>query len=186
MHYAINSWETIDGYTVKENFELSIGDKQLIASLYPKTGAIRREVPKINVSEFSRLDVTYDEMRGGLVIKPTFDLKTNSKLGEVYFVARITDERGYYIRTRSEYLNWGGNLAVYLKMNLLPNSKVSYNKDEKSRMELFFPIRQFPELYGQRIRVAFAIYLDDIANNQMDKLMYFSATNTLGIPAKGF
>jgi hypothetical protein len=53
-------------------------------------------------------------------------------------------------------------------------------------MELFFPIRQFPELYGQRIRVAFAIYLDDIANNQMDKLMYFSATNTLGIPAKGF
>jgi hypothetical protein len=187
MHYAINAWETTDGYSVKNNFELSEGDKKLIASLYPRANTPgAKVVPKVNISNFSTLDVTYDPLRGGLVIKPSFDLKTNSKLGKVYFVARLADEQGYYFKTANRYYNWGGTLATYLQMNLLPNSKVSYNKDPKGRFELFFPLGMFPELYGQKVRVAFAVYLDDIANNQMDKLMYFSATNPLGIPAKTF
>jgi hypothetical protein len=121
-----------------------------------------------------------------LVIKPAFDLKTNSKLGEVYFVARLADEKGYYFKTGNKYFNWGGALAVYSKINLLPNSRVRYNKDPQGKMELFFPFRMFPELYGQKIRVAFAVYLDDVANNQMDKLMYFNATNPLSIPSGTF
>jgi hypothetical protein len=187
MHYAINSWETVNGYTVKNNFELSQGDKTLIAALYPKTPASRvKVVPKVNVSDFEKLDVRFDEERGGLVIRPSFDLKTNSKLGEVYFVARFTDEKGFFIRTSSQYYNWGGNAAVYLKMNLLPNTRESYNKDGKNNLELFFPFRLLPELNGQRIRVAFAVYLDDVANKQMDKLMYFSSTSPLSIPKGGF
>jgi len=186
MHYAINSWETTDGYTVKNNFELSTGDKTLIAALYPKGAPVARIVPKVSITDFTNLDVVYDEQRGGLVVKPAFDMKTNSKLGEVYFVARLTDERGFFIKTSNQYYNWGGSMAVYLKINLLPNTKVTYNKAGKNNMELFFPLRLFPEVYGQRIRVAFAVYLDDIANNQLDKLMYFSATNTLNIPRKQF
>jgi hypothetical protein len=187
MHYSINPWETTDGYSVKNNFELSAGDKQLIAALYPKPNTVgARVVPKVAISNFSKLDVSYDPLRGGLVIKPAFDLKTNSKLGDVYFVARLANEEGYYFKTTNKYYNWGGALATYFKVHLLPNTKISYNKDPKGRMELFFPLNSFPELYGQKVRVAFAVYLDDIANNQMDKLMYFSATNPLGIPARSF
>ncbi len=187
MHYSINAWETTDGYTVKNNFELSEGDKKLIAALYPKpnmTGV--KVVPKVNITNFTKLDVTYDQRRGGLVIKPVFDLKTNSKLGEVYFVARLADEKGYYFKANDKYFNWGGALAVYLKMNLLPNSKVTYNKTVRDKMELFFPFKMFPELYGQKIRVAFAVYLDDVNNKQMDKLMYFNTTNPLSIPSGSF
>jgi hypothetical protein len=66
-------------------------------------------------------------------------------------------------------------------MNLLPNSKVSYNKGTKKNLELFIPFDQIPELNGRKVMVAFAVYLDDVANKQMDKLMYFSATNPLSI-----
>ncbi|MFZ9387031.1 MAG: M12 family metallopeptidase [Chitinophagaceae bacterium] len=187
MHYSINPWETTDGYTVKNNYELSAGDKTLIAALYPKANTpSAKVVPKVNITNFTKLDVTYDPNRGGLVIRPVFDLKTNQKLGEVYFVARLADERGFYYKSSNKYFNWGGALAVYMKMNLLPNSKVSYNKTPQSRMELFFPFKMFPELYGQKVRVAFAVYLDDVANNQMDKLMYFNATNPLSIPSGSF
>lgn len=187
MHYSINPWETTNGYSVQNNFELSAGDKSLIAALYPApntSGA--KVVPKVNVSNFTRLDVSYDPVRGGLVIKPSFDLKTNAKLGEVYFVARLANEDGLYYQTTAKYYNWGGALATYQKINLLPNAKVSYNKDYKGKYELFFPLNMYPELYGKKVRVAFAIYLDDVANNQMDKLMYFSATNPLGIPSRSF
>ena len=115
------------------------------------------------------------------MIRPSFDLKTYSKLGEVYVVARLADEDGYYIRTSNMYYNWGGTAATYLKMKLLPNSKVSYNKGGKNNLELFFPFNEMPELYGKKVMVVFAVYLDDIANNQMDKLMYFSTTNPLSI-----
>lgn len=184
MHYSINPWETTNGYSVKNNFELSLGDKTIISALYPKanTAAAAKVVPKVDITNFTKLDVTFDPVRGGLVIKPAFDLKTNSKLGEVYFVARIANEEGFYFKTTNKYFNWGGALAVYLKMNLLPNSKVTYNKTTANKLELFFPFKMFPELYGQKVRVAFAVYLDDVANNQMDKLMYFSATNALSIP----
>lgn len=187
MHYSINAWETTDGYAVKNNFELSPGDKLLIAALYPRANATgAKVVPKVDISNFTNLDVRYDPVREGLVIKPAFDLKTNAKLGEVYFVARLANEEGYYFKTTNKYYNWGGALASYLKINLLPNSKVTYNKNTKNNLELFFPFNMFPDLYGQRVRVAFAVYLDDVANNQMEKLMYFSATNALSIPRKSF
>ena len=185
MHYSINPWETLDGYSVKNNFELSTGDKALIAALYPRpNSATARVVPKVEISSFTNLDVRFDPIRQGLVIKPAFDLKTNAKLGEVYFVARLANENGYYYQTANQYFNWGGALAVYRKVNLLPNTRISYNKPGKTTYELFFPFKMFPELYGQRVRVAFAVYLDDVVNNQMDKLMYFSATNALSIPQR--
>jgi len=185
MHYSINPWETVDGYSVKENFDLSVGDKTLIAALYPKGRVTALKiVPKVDVTDFNKLDVSFDENKTGLVIKPSFSMKTNSKVGEVYFVARLIDEKGSFIKTSSQYFNWGGTAAVYQKINLLPNSKLNYNK-EKDNLELVFPIDMFPELYGQKVRVAFAVYLDDVVNKEMDKLMYFSTTNTLSLPRKG-
>ena len=181
MHYSVDASETTDGYAVKTNYLLSDGDKKLIAALYPK-GKMESDlaVPKVYITNFVKLSVVSDATRKGLVIKPTFDLKTNSKLGQVYFAARLVDEDGYYISTTNQYYNWGGTAAAYKKMTLLPNSKVSYNKTTKN-FELFFPFDQMPELNGKKIVVAFAVYLDDVANNQLDKLMYFSTTNPLSI-----
>ena len=66
-------------------------------------------------------------------------------------------------------------------MNLLPNSKLSYNKQGPKNLELFFPFLKMPELNGKKIMIVFAIYLDDATNGQMDKLMYFSTTAPLSI-----
>jgi hypothetical protein len=182
MHYSIQPWETNDGYAIKDNYELSAGDKMLIAALYPKNQQVSNlAVPKVNITNFTKLSVVSNAIRGGLVIQPSFDLKTNSKLGEVYFVARLADEDGYYVRTSSLFYNWGGTVATYLKMNLLPNSKVSYNKTAKKNLELFLPFDQIPEMNGKKVVIEFAVYLDDVKNNQMDKLMYFSTTNPLSI-----
>lgn len=182
MHYAINTWETIDGYSVKQNYELSAGDKAIIGALYPKD---KKEsaliVPKVDISNFGKLSVVSNTAKGGLSIYPEFDLKTNSKLGQVYVVARLADEDGYYIKTDNQYYNWGGTAATYLKMNLLPNSKISYNKTAKKNLELFFPFAQMPELYGRKVMIVFAVYLDDVKNGQMDKLMYFSTTTPLSV-----
>ena len=181
MHYSVDASETTDGYSVKTNYLLSAGDKKLIAALYPKD---KKEpdlsVPKVYITNFTKLNVANDTKRKGLVIQPSFDIKTNSKFGQVYFTARLVDEDGYYIKTTNQYYNWGGTAAVYRKMNLLPNTKVSYNKQSKN-FELFFPFNQIPELNGKKIVVAFAVYLDDVANNQLDKLMYFSTTSPLSI-----
>ena len=183
MHYSIQPWETVDGYTVEQNYQLSAGDKTLIAALYPKN---RTEsvlvVPKVDITNMTKLSVVTNTSKRGISIFPSFDLKTNSKLGQVYFVARLADAEGYYLRTDNSYYNWGGTAATYLKMNLLPNTKTSYNKGAKKNLELFFPFEQMPELYGRKVMVVFAVYLDDVANGQMDKLMYFTTTTPLSIP----
>ena len=183
MHYSIQPWETNDGYSVTQNYELSAGDKALIAALYPRGQKESvKVVPKVDISNFSKLDVAINTTKKGISIFPSFDLKTNSKLGQVYFVARLATEDGYYVKTDNTHYNWGGTAASYLKMNLLPNTKTSYNKMSKKNIELFFPFDEMPELYGKKVMVVFAVYLDDVANGQMDKLMYFSTTNPLSIP----
>ncbi|HQV85219.1 MAG TPA: M12 family metallopeptidase [Chitinophagaceae bacterium] len=182
MHYSIEPWQTTDGYSLKDNYELSQGDKSLIAALYPKNQKVSSlVVPKVDITNFAKLNVVSNTTRNGLVIEPSFDLKTNPKLGEVYFVARLATEDGYYLKTSSLYYNWGGTVAAYKKMNLLPNTKVSYNKTKKN-FELFLPFDYVPETYGKKVIVVFAVYLDDVANKQMDKLMYFSTTTPLSLP----
>lgn len=182
MHYSINAWETTDGYSIKQNNELSAGDKALIAALYPKD---RKEstlaVAKVDITNFGKVAVVNNATKKGLSIYPSFDLKTNSKLGVVYFVARLATEDGFYIKTDNPYYNWGGTAATYLKMNLLPNSKVSYNKVVKKNLELFMPFDKIPELNGKKVMIVFAVYLDDETNGQMDKLMYFSTTTPLSV-----
>ena len=182
MHYSIEPWQTTDGYSLKDNYELSQGDKSLIAAIYPKNQKVSSlVVPKVDITNFAKLNVVSNTTRNGLVIEPSFDLKTNPKLGEVYFVARLATEDGYYLKTSSLYYNWGGTVAAYKKMNLLPNTKVSYNKTKKN-FELFLPFDYVPETYGKKVIVVFAVYLDDVANKQMDKLMYFSTTTPLSLP----
>ena len=182
MHYSVESWQTEDGYSLDDNYDFSPGDKALIAALYPKNQkASRLLVPKVEVTNFTKLDVVVKNKKG-LAVIPSFDLKTNPMLGEVYFLARLVDENGFYIRSKNPlFYNWGGTIATYLKINLLPNSKVSYNKKVKN-LELYLPYTEIPdELVGKKVYVEFSVVLDDIKNKQLDKLMYYNSTNAFTI-----
>ncbi len=185
MHYSIASWQTTDGYNLKDNYELSGGDKKIIGAFYPKN---KKEsdfaVAKVDVTNVGNLKVVNDLVRKGIVITPSFDVKTNSKMGEVYFVARLADQDGYYLKADGDYYNWGGTLATYRKAILMPNKKISYNKAGQKNLELFIPFDQLPAMGGSKIIVAFAVYLDDVKNKQMNKLMYFSTTTPLSVPSK--
>jgi hypothetical protein len=182
MHYSIEQWQTEDSYSVEENYDFSAGDKALIAALYPrnkKTSDLL--VPKVEVSNFTKLDVVAKN-KTGLAIIPSFDLKTNPLLGEVYFLARLVDENGYYVKSQDPlYYNWGGTVATYIKVNLLPSSRVSYNKTVKN-FELYLPYSEIPnDLIGKKVYVEFSVVLDDVKNKQLDKLMYYNSTNAFTV-----
>lgn len=183
MHYSIAAWQTTDGFSMTDNYELSSGDKSIISALYPK-GKKESDlsVPKVDVTNVGQLKVVSDLTRNGLVITPSFDVKTNSKIGEVYFVARLVGEDGYFLKTYSDYYNWGGYLATYRKIFLQPNKKVSYNKSNVKNLELFIPFDKIPELEGKKFYIAFFVYLNDVKNQQLDKVMYFSTTSPLSLP----
>lgn len=184
MQYSIESWETLDGFSVPRNDVLSIGDKMLIGTLYPKgLKTSTREVPKVTITNLTKIDVVNGTgTKKGISIFPTFDLKTNAKLGQVYFVAKLVDENGYYIRDNNDKYNWGGYVATYVKANLLPNTKKGFNKTKIKNLELFLPFSEIPAMNGKKVTIEFTVVLDDVVNGQLDKLMYYSYTNPLSLP----
>ena len=184
MQYAIDASETLNGFSVPRNDVLSAGDKMLIGTLYPKGQAVSvKEVPKVSVTNLVKIDVVNGTAtKKGISIYPVFDIKSNSKLGQVYYVARLVDENGYYIKDNDDKFNWGGYVATYVKANLLPNSKLSYNKLPQKNLELFLPYSEIPALNGKKVTIEFTVVLDDIVNGQLDKLMYYSLTRPLSLP----
>lgn len=182
MQYSVDAWETLDGFSVPRNDILSAGDKNFIGVLYPKDKKVSsKEVPKVAVSNMLKIDVVNGATKKGISIYPVFDVKTNSKLGQVYFVARLVNEDGYYIKDNNDKFNWGGNVATYMRANLLPNTKTSYNK-VKRNLELFLPYSEIPAMNGKKVTIEFTVILDDILNGQLKKLMYFSTTKPLSLP----
>jgi hypothetical protein len=185
MQYPVEAWQTTDGFTVGSNNDLSAGDKTLINALYPKDKPVSdREVPKVKVSNLTKVDIYTNSTRGGLVIYPSFDIETNSKLGQVYYVARLVTEDGYYLKDNDDKYNWGGFVATYVKAILVPNAKGSYNKTTTKNLELFLPFSEIPSLNGKKVSVEFTVVLDDQVNGQYDKLMYYAATTRLSLPTK--
>ena len=164
MHYSIDPWQTLDSFSVSPNYELSNGDKRLIAALYPKD-KIRSEleVPKVTITNLTSINVINNTIKKGLSIYPSFDLQSNSKIGQVFLVARLTDELGNYILDNNTRYNWGGYVAAYVKINVLPASKVSYNKGKRN-MELFIPYTEIPLRNGTKVKVEFSVFLDDTKN----------------------
>jgi len=185
MQYAVESWQTVDGFSVDRNNALSEGDKKLIAALYPKDKKVStREVPKVTVTNMTKIDVVQGTTKQGISIYPSFDLKTNSQLGRVILVAMLNYEEGgkqYHFYATNKNYNYGGYLASTLQMNLLPNTKMSYNKTNKN-LELFLPYSQIPSsLKGKDVTFEFMVVLDDLKNGQLSKLMYYDSTSPLSI-----
>jgi len=183
MHYSIPSWQTLDGYSVEENHEMSDGDKKIISAMYPRNKKVSDlAVPKVIVSNFVKLEVKKDDVKKALIITPYFTVKTGAKLANAFYVARLTTEDGrYYISTSSLKYNWGGNSGTYLKMNLLPNTSKMYNKLPKKDLQLVFPYKEIPELAGKNFRVEFTVYQDNVATGKLDRFVTYSLSSPLSL-----
>ena len=184
MHYQVQAWQTTDGYTVGLNNDLSAGDKKIIAALYPKDRKVSTlAVPKIEISNVVYGEVKTDNVKKGILIYPSFDIKTSAVLGSVYFVARLTTEDGlYYIPTTNVNYNWNKNAATYIKMRLLPSSKASYNKSGQKNLELFFPFKEMPDLGGKKVKIEFSVHQADVVNNRIQNLPFNFLSSPVTIP----
>ncbi len=183
MQYPVAAWQTTDGFVVPRNDELSAGDKSLIAALYPKDKAVSdKEVPRVDVSSISAVNVVNNPTKNGLSIYPVFEIKSNSKVCPLYFVARLYDESGYYIPDNNDKYNWGGYVATYVKGTMTPNSKAIFNKGGTKNLELFLPYAEIPDLKGKNVGIEFTVVLDDIQNGLLKKVMYYLSSTNLTIP----
>jgi Astacin (Peptidase family M12A) len=183
MHYPVYSWQTLNGFSVDESTVISDGDKKLIAALYPKDKQVSDlEVPRVIISNFTKLNVKDDKTRQAFSIQPAFDLRTGALTASAYFVARLVTEDGqYYIPTDKQVYSWNGNAATYLKANLPGNSAVSYNKGT-NKMELLFPYNQMPaDLQGKKFKVEFAVYQNNASTGKMDRLVMYSTSSLLSM-----
>ena len=144
---------------------------------------MKRVVPKVQITNYKGMKAAYSATRKGLVIVPQMDLKTNGRLGEVWVVARLAYTDGYYVRSSSDYYNWGGTVATYYKMNLIPNSSNALNQTTKN-FEMFLPDKYIPNLDGDDVIVELSVMLDDPANNQMNRLLYYKSSDPLNLPKK--
>ncbi len=182
MQYPVDPWQTTNGFSVPRNNVMSEGDKRLISALYPKDKLVSdKEVAKISISNMKTLQVSIDNTRKGLSVLPSLDMKTNSKLGEVYFVARVYAVQGdkyYEIKASTDDYNVAGNVGVAYRMRLLPNTSTSYNKGTKN-MELFIPFTAIPNIDAKQVIVVFDVFLIDTNNGNMTKQMYSSMSNSL-------
>jgi hypothetical protein len=182
MHYSVEAWQTQDGYSLPANNTLSMGDKAIISALYPKGQKVSKlEVPRVTVTNFNKFDIQNNKSKKGISIYPTFDLKTNSKLGRIYVVALLVDEDDNYIRDDNDYYNWGGYVAVYPKLTLLPNSIKGYNKTAKKDLELFLPYDEIPVPSGTKVRFHFRVALEDVQNGQFFWLTDYLTNNYMSI-----
>lgn len=184
MHYPVEAWQTVDGFTVGRNEDLSEGDKKIIAAMYPKDKTVSAlAVPQIDITNVGYGDVKTDNEKKGLLIYPSFDIKTSAVLGTVYFVARLTTEDGlYYIPTTNSKFSWNKMAATYVTMRLLPSTKTSFNKNGAKDLELFFPFKEMPELAGKKVKLEFSVYQDDVVNNRYQKLTFNFLSSPVSVP----
>ena len=184
MHYPVESWQTQDGFSVAPTYDLSEGDKKIVAAMYPKNQKISSlAVPKIEISNVTTVDVKNDNIKKGILIYPSFDIKTSAVLGKVYFVARLVTADGQnYIPTTNERYSWNKMAATYIKMNMLPSSSVHYNKGTVRDLELFFPFKEMPELAGQTVKIHFSVYVNDEVNSRFSKLAFNFLSSSLNVP----
>jgi hypothetical protein len=141
MHYSIEPWETLNNYYVDWNYYISPGDKQLIAALYPKKGPRTNEVPRVNITNFTRLAVTDNKAKGGLSIYPTFDMAASGKPGKVYILAEFFDDKYNPIMDKDGQYSFEDRVVTFRSLTTIPGKKTSFNKAKKD-LEIFIPYDQ--------------------------------------------
>lgn len=158
MHYSIEPWETLNGYSVPWNNYMSPGDKELIAALYPKTGTRKNEVPRVTIANFQKLSIKDNKAKGGLSIYPTFDMVAAGKAGKVYLLVEFFDENGDAIIDSDGLYSFDEQVSAISSLTTIPGKKISYNK-VKNDLEIFIPYEQMELTESQDIYARFRVIL---------------------------
>jgi len=140
MHYPIESWETLNGYTVPWNYHLSANDKQLIAALYPKS--VRNgTVPRILVNRFSKMQIHENDAKGGLSIYPSFEISAFDKSAKVYVLTHFLDEYGDPIMDTDGEYSFDNFVTAMTSVTAIKDRKAMYNRTQRD-LEVFIPYEQ--------------------------------------------
>lgn len=179
MHYPINPGETLDGYTIDWNMQLSTGDVELIKALYPMKGKRKNEVTRINIQNFNGIRLEGNEVKMGISLFPAFDLKTGSKGGRVKMIFKFYDEEGYGFADEDGTYEENGVVATLRTVLLPANKTIRYNQNNKKDFEFFLPIDQIPyDALSQNMIVTFKIVYEtsekEIKNLYSSQPMQFS------------
>jgi len=140
MHYPIEAWETVNGYTVPWNYHLSANDKQLIAALYPR-GIRKATVPRILVNRFSRMEIKENDEKGGLSIYPNFEISAFDKSAKVYVLTHFLDEYGDPLMDTDGEYSFDDFVTGMTAVTALKDRRTAYNKAQKD-LEIFIPYEQ--------------------------------------------
>ena len=178
MHYPISRWDTQDGYFVNWNYELSEGDKLLIASLYPK-GERKNEVARVAITNIGATTIESNSAKNGLSIYPSFSINCAGKEAELYYVTFLLDEEDKFISTTSKNYNIN-NKAGHVKVIKLPAGQTANINKNKKDFEIFIPtIEVPPSIVGKKVKAWFRIFL--VTAEETKLLSYFNTSNAVTV-----
>lgn len=171
MHYPVLARWTTNGYSVPWNNQLSAGDKAMIAALYPKGGTRTGEVPRFTISNFTKMNVINSAEKQGLLLYPSFNIKTAGNEGQVYFTVFFYDEMGNPIMDNNDKYNISNVVATYKSFKLGAGQTLSANKISPTDFELYIPYSEIPVAAGTKVKAIFKAILVD---GQELKMLYSS------------
>ncbi len=158
MHYPIMPGETVNNYVIDWNLNLSAGDKELIKVLYPFKGKRKNDVVRVNMQNFGGIVMQGNEKRKGLLLYPSFDLKTGGKGGPVKMIFKFYDEEGYGLQDEDGKYQENGTVSTIRTVMLPANKTMKYNQNGKKDFEFFLPYDQIPAAaFSQNMIVTFKI-----------------------------
>jgi hypothetical protein len=161
MHYPVLARWTTNGYAVPWNNQLSAGDKSMIAALYPKTGTRSSEVPRFVITNFTKMAVVNSAEKQGLLLYPSFNIKTAGNEGQVFFTVFFYDENGSPIADNDDKYNISNIVATYKSFKIAAGKTLSANKNTPTDFELFIPYSQIPVTPGAKVKAVFKAILVD-------------------------
>lgn len=161
MHYPVLSRWTTNGYSVPWNNQLSGGDKAMISALYPKEGARTGEVPRFTITNFTKMSVVNSVEKQGLLLYPSFNIKTAGSEGQVYFTVFFYDENDNPIMDNNDKYNISNIVATYKSFKLGAGQTLSANKIAPTDFEMFIPFSEIPVAAGTKVKAVFKAILVD-------------------------
>lgn len=161
MHYPVLARWTTNGYAVPWNNQLSTGDKALIAALYPKTGTRSTEVPRFVITNYTKMNVVNSAEKQGLLLYPSFNIKTAGNEGQVFFTVFFYDESGNPIMDNDDKYNISNIVATYKSFKIGAGKILSANKNTPNDFELYIPYSQIPVAAGAKVKAVFKAILVD-------------------------
>jgi hypothetical protein len=161
MHYPVLARWTTNGYSVPWNNYLSDGDKSLISALYPKGGARSTEKPRFFITDFTSMNFKESADKGGLLIYPSFRIKTQGAEGQVYFTVFFYDENGNPLMDNNDKYNISNVVATYKSFKFQAGKILTANKAAPDDFEMFIPYSELPVTPGTKIKMVFRAILVD-------------------------